>query len=212
MRRFSADSDLTRIRASVMNLTPSGVSGWGDFHSEAARDVINDLRDFWYSGEADRRAVSVSESPFDVSAFPCGWDYTSEETAHVFAGEWVKVLDGHDAGGTAGGFYLKTGESLPETDLALVDFSDTLAWEDISAGIRNDVRYLTCYRALFLIYRYLAGDMPEKGDAFERQRDYFLGEYEKELGRVLQRGLPYDWGDGPVQEAGATVRKTTVIW
>jgi len=52
---------------------------------------------------------------------------------------------------------------------------------------------LSCYKTLFLIYRYLAQDTTIERDAYGQQRDYWEGMYGKELERVVECGLDYDW-------------------
>jgi hypothetical protein len=208
---FCLDSDLARIRSSVMRFLPTGQTGWGEFRSEAAGDVIRDLEDYWYAGAADLRSVLILDNPFDVSRLLCGWNFESDNTAAVAIGEIVRVVSGHESGGTVGGYYRKILTDLTETDLTETDFSEDTEWEAVTDRA-DDLSALSCYRSLFLIYRFLAGDMPDSGDAFERQRDYFLAQYEKELARVLGRGLPYDWGDLPNVSEAVKIRKTTVIW
>jgi hypothetical protein len=52
---------------------------------------------------------------------------------------------------------------------------------------------LSCYKTLFLIYRYLAQDTTMEQDAYGQQRAYWEHEYDLELERVIERGLDYDW-------------------
>lgn len=52
---------------------------------------------------------------------------------------------------------------------------------------------LSCYKTLFLIYRYLAQDTTQDQDAYGQQRDYWSKQYEIELARVVEAGLDYDW-------------------
>lgn len=51
---------------------------------------------------------------------------------------------------------------------------------------------LGIYKALFLIYRYLAKDTVEN-DAFAIQRDYYEKQYNLELNRLIESGITYDW-------------------
>jgi len=61
---------------------------------------------------------------------------------------------------------------------------------------------LSCYKTLFLIYRYLAQDTTFERDAYGQQRDYWEAQYDKELQRVLQKGLDYDWdSSGAIDDA-----------
>lgn len=52
---------------------------------------------------------------------------------------------------------------------------------------------LSCFKTLFLIYRYLAQDTTVEQDAYGQQRSYWERQYEMELGRVIERGIDYDW-------------------
>jgi len=52
---------------------------------------------------------------------------------------------------------------------------------------------LSCYKAFFLIYRYLAQDTTFELDAYGQQRAYWAGQYDAELVRVIEKGIDYDW-------------------
>jgi len=54
---------------------------------------------------------------------------------------------------------------------------------------------LSCYKTLFLIYRYLAQDTTIEQDAYGQQRAYWSKQYDRELERVVERGLDYDWNE-----------------
>jgi len=54
---------------------------------------------------------------------------------------------------------------------------------------------LSCYKTLFLIYRYLAQDTTIDQDAYGQQRAYWSGQYNWELERVIEKGLDYDWNE-----------------
>jgi len=52
---------------------------------------------------------------------------------------------------------------------------------------------LACFKTFFLIYRYLAQDTTIELDAYGQQRAYWAGQYDKELVRVIEKGIDYDW-------------------
>jgi len=56
----------------------------------------------------------------------------------------------------------------------------------------NQLKRLSCYKTLQLIYLDLMKELPDK-DGFERYSDKFEDLYEKELSEILSAGLNYDW-------------------
>jgi len=54
---------------------------------------------------------------------------------------------------------------------------------------------LSCYKTLFLIYRYLAQDTTMEQDAYGQQRNYWEAMYDQEFKRVIEKGLDYDWDE-----------------
>ena len=56
----------------------------------------------------------------------------------------------------------------------------------------EQLRRLSCYKTLQLVYLDLMKEMKEK-DGFERYSDKFEKLYEKELEEILSAGLDYDW-------------------
>jgi len=62
----------------------------------------------------------------------------------------------------------------------------------------NQVKDLSSYKALELIYLYLMKDSPE-ADGFEREMKIFRDLYNQELEEVLATGVNYDWdGSGAI--------------
>jgi len=56
----------------------------------------------------------------------------------------------------------------------------------------SQLKRLSCYKALQLIYIDLMKELPEQ-DGFERHSNKFESLYNKELSEVLSYGLDYDW-------------------
>ena len=64
----------------------------------------------------------------------------------------------------------------------------------------SQLKDLACYKCLYLVYRYLANDFIED-DGFTSNMKHFANEYNKELHRVVESGINYDWdGSGVVEE------------
>lgn len=59
------------------------------------------------------------------------------------------------------------------------------------------VKYLSCYKALELIYEALMKDSPEP-DGFEKKMLYYKGKFDDELQSLLSTGIDYDWDDDDV--------------
>jgi len=65
----------------------------------------------------------------------------------------------------------------------------------------TQVKRLSCYKALELIYEYLMKDTPEP-DGFHRQMLHFRERFETELQTLLSYGIDYDWDDdGTIDES-----------
>ena len=58
----------------------------------------------------------------------------------------------------------------------------------------DQVKYLSCYKTLELIFAALMKPGPEP-DGFERQMLFFRDEFDKELQSILTLGVNYDWDD-----------------
>jgi hypothetical protein len=56
----------------------------------------------------------------------------------------------------------------------------------------GQLKRLSCYRTLALIYLFLQKDQKDP-DAFERERSLFERLYQQELSAVAEQGLDYDW-------------------
>lgn len=66
---------------------------------------------------------------------------------------------------------------------------------DLLLNSATQLLNLSCYKAFFLIYRYLAQDTTPERDAYGQQRDYWEEKYGQELERVIEKGLDYDWDE-----------------
>jgi hypothetical protein len=64
----------------------------------------------------------------------------------------------------------------------------------------DQVKRLSSYKALELLYLYLMKDSPEP-DGFEREVSLFRSRYNSELLEVLAIGINYDWDDSGTVEA-----------
>lgn len=209
---FSVDTDLTKIRATILTYLPTGSTSWDDYHREAGVRVASDIENVWYRQALQARYESVSDPnfistqlkylleiyPFDSTLLGAGWHYRSTETTAVNSGERVRVATGHDSGGTVGNIY-QSSIDRTSSDLEDMDFTG-VGWTDVTSSLSSIVDDAACYKTLFLIYRFIANDQSDI-DAFEKQRDYFSKEYEKELKSIFQVGIPYDWDEsGTVDE------------
>jgi len=58
----------------------------------------------------------------------------------------------------------------------------------------EQLKSLSCYKTLSLVYLYLMKDSPEE-DAFERQHKLFSKLFADELRAVLAAGIDYDWDE-----------------
>lgn len=64
----------------------------------------------------------------------------------------------------------------------------------------SQVKQLSCFKTLQLIYEFLSKDGMEE-DGFSRQMKHFEDRYDKELQKLLTYGIEYDWDDsGTVDE------------
>jgi len=61
----------------------------------------------------------------------------------------------------------------------------------------DQIKELSCYKTLELIYMHLMKDSPQ-ADGFERQRGVYRDLYNEELRTLLATGLNYDWDDDDV--------------
>jgi hypothetical protein len=66
---------------------------------------------------------------------------------------------------------------------------------DLLLNSATQLKDLSCYKTLFLIYRYLAQDTTIDRDAYGQQRTYWAMVYDEELKSVIDRGLDYDWDE-----------------
>lgn len=114
-------------------------------------------------------------------------------------------------------------------DLAATKIDEDLEvkwYRQASAGAGYDWRYtpfdallllnsatqlldLSCYKTLFLIYRYLAQDTTAEQDAYGQQREYWRLQYEIELKRVIERGIDYDWNSSTIIDTWEKARYIT---
>lgn len=217
---FSTDTSIRRIRSTIYKFLPPGTVSWGDFHAEAGRNATNDIEVKWFrparSAMYEAGEITDPDLEFDETLLLCGWNHFSGDTVAVAAGERVQVEVGHASGGTEGNTYAAV-SNVASTDLGGEDFSDTAAWTDVTDALTRELEDLGSYRALFLIYRYLANDQ-QGGGAFEKQRDYFEAQYEKELAARIAAGIGYDWdSSGAIAEdekipAQLHRARSVVVW
>lgn len=73
-----------------------------------------------------------------------------------------------------------------------VDYRDVPFDSDYLGNSGEQLKTLSCYKTLELIYLNLQKNTPED-DGFERQRKLFKGLYEDEFSDVVDSGLDYDW-------------------
>jgi hypothetical protein len=67
---------------------------------------------------------------------------------------------------------------------------------------------LSCFKAFFLIYRYLAQDTTSELDAYGQQRDYWAKQYDEELVRVVDKGIDYDWdSSGSIDDYEKSIKR-----
>lgn len=221
---FSVDSDLIKFRTMILDYLPSSMTSWDDYHREAGLRLISDIEVVWYRKALQARYQDYSSSsfayllstyPFDSTILNAGWHYRSNETTAIAAGERVRVVAGHSGGGTANHIY-KSAVNRVSSDLSTMNFTGA-NWTDVTTSLENLLLDAACYQTLFMIYRSIANDVIEP-EALERQRDYFAKEYEKEVKRIADVGIPYDWDESGVVDSDETdsiqVRGKTmkVVW
>lgn len=194
MLLFCTDKHLSDCRAVMPFMTADNTEGWTDKRISASRKIIRDLKT-WYLNESGKRNVSADELPFSDLYLRSGYHYVSTETAVILTGERVLVDPYHTEGGESGEIYRRSGESLSQTALPSVDFTAD-GWEICE----NQLRELSVYYALFLIYQYAMNDT-ETADGYERQADRFLKMYNDEWERLMSVGIQYDWDESGVIEA-----------
>ena len=65
----------------------------------------------------------------------------------------------------------------------------------------DQVKLLSCYKALELIYEFLMKDTPEP-DGFARQMEHYAKRFDDEFQTLLSLGVEYDWDDdGTIDES-----------
>lgn len=210
---YSSDENLQAVRSTILNFYPTGITSWDDKHKEASIIIERDLERLWYREKSAFYGYDYTETPFDYDLLlNSGFHFQSDATTAVSIGQRVYVLSSHVAGGETKNCYRKITADLPSTDLSTVDFSDTTAWTQFD----NQLKDLGVYQCLALIYRFIANDTAES-DPFERERDYFFDQYNKEFQRVLDQGIWYDWDESGSIESDekipiGSVKKTKVVW
>lgn len=204
MQYLDKDS-LENIRAGITSMAPQTDIDWKSKIFEATKIILTDLKYSWWPQICINKGLGTAV--FDQSRLLAGWDYTSLDTCtQLIAGQRVKVMPEHTAGGNASSVY-KVISITPVIVPALwnTDFSDTAVFEDVTEQLTDDISNLIAYKALYLIYRYLAADQ-EKMNTFAEQRDYFEALYEREWLMMQKRGLPrYDFDDSKTFTAEETV-------
>jgi len=92
-----------------------------------------------------------------------------------------------------------------------VDYTATLFDIDL-IDPENQIFNLLCYKTLFLFFRAIAPNVAESDNPFVVQRDYFDNAYEKELQRIIQSGLEYDFNkDGVISADEIPIKKTSYL-
>jgi len=73
-----------------------------------------------------------------------------------------------------------------------IDYLETVFNADLLSDSGSQLKLLSCYKTLELIYVDLMKDTQEE-DGFERHSKFFGKLFDKELKNVLSIGLDYDW-------------------
>lgn len=68
------------------------------------------------------------------------------------------------------------------------------------------LKYLSCYKALELIYEALAKECPEGPDGFERMEAKYHAKFDDELQSLLTLGIDYDWDDDDTFDEDERIR------